>query len=132
MPQQLKLTFHPSFHPSLDFTLKMDKDTGVVSYRLYDPTNPLMNAPFAVGFDALTLAVGGKTYLNFAEIIRSFTFKDYKSRPKEGMIVIDGIKTSTQYISSAVDTGMLELKSPGHTLCLRQRPYRLVWRQTLY
>ena len=61
MTEQLKLTFHPSFHPSLDLTLKMEKDIGVVSYRVYDPKNPLMCAPFTAGIDIFTLAVREKT-----------------------------------------------------------------------
>jgi len=109
MAEQLKLTFHPPFHPSLDFTLKMEKDTGVMIYRVYDPQNPLMKEPFTAGFDTLTCVVGGKAYAKFVETIRSVNFKDHKNPPRTG-IILDETKVEVQYISTAFHTGKLDFK----------------------
>jgi hypothetical protein len=116
MNEQLKLTFHPSFHPSLDFTLKIGKDTGVLSYRKYDQGNPLMNAPFTAGYDIFNCEVGGDAYLKFVETIRGVNFNDHKRPLREG-VVLDGIKISVEYISISSDTVRLDFYTPHRETC---------------
>lgn len=117
MKEQLKLTFHPSFHPSLDFNLEIREDAGVLNYRVYDSQNPLMNGPFVSGLDTFTCVVGGEAFIKFVEIIRSINYKDAFQTSKIDGIALDGVKVSVQYISNVTDSGKIAFDWTGGPIC---------------
>jgi hypothetical protein len=101
--EQLKLSFHPSFIPSLDFTLNIEKEKGEVIYKVYDHRIPPSDDTHWTNIiDTLSLTCNSKEYLKFVTIIKEIDFENYKRQ--EELIGLDGITTYVQYISNSSDT----------------------------
>jgi hypothetical protein len=110
--EQFKMAFSPSFIPSLTFNLKMEKDSGEVTYYVARYRNLLTNIPTkTIVYDSVTLKVGGASYLKFAKIIRELDYKNYKGGEKEDEAMIDGLFAYFQYISISADTTKLRFQS---------------------
>ena len=110
--EQFKIMFSPSFIPALMFNLKMEKDSGEVTYCVFRSRNPFTNVPpQRIVYDSTTLKVGGEAYLKFIKIIRELDYKNYKSGKKEGETMIDGLSAHFQYISITADTIKMDFLS---------------------
>jgi hypothetical protein len=110
--EQLNISFYPPFViPCLLFNLKMEKDSGEVTYYVAEPRNPLTGMPpKTIVYDSIIIKVSGETYLKFAETIHEIDYKNYKIEEMD-TYSYDGLNPSFQYISVSADTSRVNFES---------------------